>query len=187
MELEIPLVGTLYQPLDELYFLFVQDLKLPRAPGQLTGLTREYIGLLNSGVLKSHQLLVADKIKPDKVQPTDLLVPSGCHFAVIIRNLVKGERACLLSYGFIKPKPSSSQALVSGAEQKGRIHTDEEMDDGGLSAQAPFKKDTGPVAISNVSLKYKRRHYRSSSTRPSSLDRLNSLFLASPSTPNSRH
>jgi hypothetical protein len=107
--------------------------------------------------LKSHQLLVADKIKPDKVQPTDLLVPSGCHFAVIIRNLAKGERACLLSYGFIKPKPSSSQALVSGAEQKGRIHTEEEMDDGGPSAQAPFKKDTGPVAISNVSLKYKAK------------------------------
>ncbi|KNB01346.1 hypothetical protein FOXG_04614 [Fusarium oxysporum f. sp. lycopersici 4287] len=157
MKLEIPLVGTLYQPLDELYFLFAQDPKPPRAPGQLTGLTREDIGLLNSGVLKSDQLLVADKIKPDKAQPTDLLVPSGCHFAVIIRNIAKGERACLLSYGFMTPKPSSSQALVSGAEQKGRRRTEEEMDDGGPSAQAPFKKDTGPVAISNVSLKYKAK------------------------------
>ncbi|WKT42089.1 hypothetical protein QSH57_006895 [Fusarium oxysporum f. sp. vasinfectum] len=156
MELEIPLVGTLYQPLDELYFLFAQDPKPPRAPGQLTGLTREDIGLLNSGVLKSDQLLVADKIKPDKAQPTDLLVPSGCHFAVIIRNVAKGERACLLSYGFMTPKPSSSQALVSGAEQKGRRRTEEEMDDGGPSAQAPFKKDTGPVAISNVSLNLDR-------------------------------
>ncbi|ENH66737.1 hypothetical protein FOC1_g10007387 [Fusarium oxysporum f. sp. cubense race 1] len=157
MELEIPLVGTLYQPLDELYFLFAQDPKPPRAPGQITGLTREDIGLLNSGVLKSDQLLVADKIKPDKAQPTDLLVPSGCHFAVIIRNVAKGERVCLLSYGFMTPKPSSSQALVSGAEQKGRRRTEEEMDDGGPSAQAPFKKDTGPVAISNVSLKYKAK------------------------------
>ncbi|RKK25000.1 hypothetical protein BFJ66_g15705 [Fusarium oxysporum f. sp. cepae] len=157
MKLEIPLVGTLYQPLDELYFLFAQDPKPPRAPGQLTGLTREDIGLLNSGVLRSDQLLVADKIKPDKAQPTDLLVPSGCHFAVIIRNMAKGERACLLSYGFMTPKPSSSQALVSGAEQKGRRRTEEEMDDGGPSAQAPFKKDTGPVAISNVSLKYKAK------------------------------
>ncbi|KAI1030068.1 hypothetical protein LB504_010367 [Fusarium proliferatum] len=155
MELEIPLVGTLYQPLDELYFLFVQDPKPPNRPGQLTGLTREDIGLLNSGVLQKDQLLVADKIKEAK--PTDLLVPSGCHFAVIIRNVAKGERVCLLSYSFMKPQPSSSQALVSGAEDEGRRRTEEEMDDGGPSAQAPFKKDTGPIAISNVGLKYKAK------------------------------
>ncbi|KAF5639342.1 hypothetical protein F52700_4194 [Fusarium sp. NRRL 52700] len=156
MELEIPLVGTLYQPLDELYFLFVQDPRQPNA-GQLTGLTREDIGLLNSGVLQKDQLLVADKIKPDSAQPTDLLVPSGCHFAVIIRNVAKGERVCLLSYSFMKPQPSSSQALVSGAGGEGRRRTEEEMDDGGPSAQAPFKKDTGPIAISNVGLKYKAK------------------------------
>ncbi|CVK96645.1 uncharacterized protein FMAN_10975 [Fusarium mangiferae] len=155
MELEIPLVGTLYQPLDELYFLFVQDPNPPNRPGQLTGLTREDIGLLNSGVLQKDQLLVADKIKDSK--PTDLLVPSGCHFAVIIRNVAKGERVCLLSYSFMKPQPSSSQALVSGAEDEGRRRTEEEMDDGGPSAQAPFKKDTGPIAISNVGLKYKAK------------------------------
>ncbi|KAF5590580.1 uncharacterized protein FSUBG_10796 [Fusarium subglutinans] len=157
MELEIPLVGTLYQPLDELYFLFVQDPKPPNRPGQLTGLTREDIGLLNSGVMQKDQLLVADKIKPDSAQPTDLLVPSGCHFAVIIRNVAKGERVCLLSYGFMKPQPSSSQALVTGTEETGRRRTEEEMDDGGPSAQAPFKKDTGPIAISNVGLRYKAK------------------------------
>ncbi|EWG47682.1 hypothetical protein FVEG_07737 [Fusarium verticillioides 7600] len=157
MELEIPLVGTLYQPLDELYFLFVQDPKPPNRPGQMTGLTREDMGLLNNGVMQKDPLLVADKIKPDQAKPTDLLVPSGCHFAVIIRNVAKGERACLLSYGFMKPKPSSSQALASSAEEKGRRRTEEEMDDGGPSAQAPFKKDTGPIAISNVSLKYKAK------------------------------
>ncbi|KAF5621321.1 uncharacterized protein FTJAE_11350 [Fusarium tjaetaba] len=157
MELEIPLVGTLYQPLDELYFLFVQDPKPPARPGQITGLTREDMGLLNTGVMQKDPLLVADKIKPDQAKSTDLLVPSGCHFAVIIRNVAKGERACLLSYGFMKPKPSSSQALASSAEEKSRRRTEEEMDDGGPSAQAPFKKDTGPIAISNVSLKYKAK------------------------------
>ncbi|KAF5687797.1 hypothetical protein FDENT_5087 [Fusarium denticulatum] len=157
MELEIPLVGTLYQPLDELYFLFAQDPKPPSRPGQMTGLTREDIGLLNDGVLKKDQLLVADKIKPDQAKPTDLLVPSGCHFAVIIRNVAKGERVCLLSYGFMKPQPTSSQALISGDEEEGRRRTEEEMDDGGPSAQAPFKKDTGPISISNVGLKYKAK------------------------------
>ncbi|KAI1634229.1 hypothetical protein F4809DRAFT_537672 [Biscogniauxia mediterranea] len=154
-ELEIPLIGTLTQPLDELYFLFVQDPNPPRAAGQLTGLTREDIALFNSG-LKDDQLLVADKIKPSEAKSSDLLVPSGCHFAVIVRNAT-GERVCLLSYGFMKPQPSSSQALMHPASgvRKGKRRTEEEMDDGGPSAQAPYKKVAGPLAIGNVGLKYK--------------------------------
>ncbi|KAF4423106.1 hypothetical protein FACUT_10574 [Fusarium acutatum] len=155
MKLEIPLVGTLYRPLDELYFIFVQDPEPPDRPGQLTGLTLEDIDLLNNGILQKDQLLVADKIKPGQAQPNDLLVPSGRHFAVIIRNVAKGERVCLLSYGLMKLQPSSSQALLSDAAENGRRRSEEEMDDGGPSAQAPFKKDTGPIAISNVGLKYK--------------------------------
>lgn len=157
MELEIPLIGTLTQPLDELYFLFVQDPKPPRAPRQLTGLTREDVALFNSG-LKADQLLVADKIKPDQAKPSDLLVPSGCHFAVIIRSTT-GERMCLLSYSFMKPQPSSSQALMDSTPRvrKRRIRTEDEMDNGGPSAQAPYKKVAGPVAISNVGLKYQAK------------------------------
>ncbi|PTD06143.1 hypothetical protein FCULG_00012381 [Fusarium culmorum] len=75
MELVIPLVGYLTQPLDELYFLFVQDPKPPRAPGQLTGLTRDDVALFNSG-LKDEELLVADKIKPDRATAADMLVPN---------------------------------------------------------------------------------------------------------------
>ncbi|KAF4999150.1 hypothetical protein FDECE_11586 [Fusarium decemcellulare] len=155
MELEIPLIGTLTQPLDELYFLFVQDPKPPRALGQFTGLTREDIAQFNSG-LGADQLLVADKIKPDQAKPSDLLVPSGCHFAVIIRSAT-GARMCLLSYSFMKPQPSSSRALMDPASvvREGRRRTEEEMDDGGPSAQAPYKKVAGPLAISNVGLKYK--------------------------------
>jgi hypothetical protein len=79
MELVILLIGTLTQPLDELYFFSAQDPKLPAAPGRITGLTREGIAQFNSGV-GDHQLLVADKIKPDQAKPSDLLVPSGCHW-----------------------------------------------------------------------------------------------------------
>lgn len=155
MELDIPLIGTLTQPLDELYFLFAQDPKPPRAPGQLTGLTRENIAQFNSG-LGDNPLVVADKIKPDQAKPSDLLLPSGCHFAVIIRNAT-GQSMCLLNYSFMKPQPSSSQALMDPASgvREGRRHTEDEMDDGGPSAQAPYKKVAGPLAISNVGLKYK--------------------------------
>ncbi|KAM0229925.1 hypothetical protein ACHAPO_009647 [Fusarium lateritium] len=150
MNLEIPLVGHLTQPLDELYFLFAQDPKPPRAPGQPTGLTREDVALFNTG-LEGDELLVADKVKPSESEPTDMLVPSGCHFAVIIRD-GKGGRFCLLSYAFMQSQPSTSRSLN---DKEGRRRTEDEMQDGGPSAQAPYKKTAGPVAISNVGLKYK--------------------------------
>lgn len=43
MELVIPLIGTLTQPLDELCFLFAKDPIPPAAPGPTIGLTREDI------------------------------------------------------------------------------------------------------------------------------------------------
>lgn len=157
IKLEIPLIGTLTQPLDELYFLFVQDPARPSAPGQMTGLTRADIAQLNSGL--GDQLLVADKIKPELQKSTDLLVASGCHFAVIIRN-GKGERMCLLSYGFFKSsQPPSSTAITdsaSGVRSSAR-RSEDDMDDGGPSAQAPYKKVAGPLAISNVGLAYKNK------------------------------
>ncbi|KAF4963303.1 hypothetical protein FSARC_8671 [Fusarium sarcochroum] len=153
MELEIPLVGTLTQPLDELYFLLVHDPKPPRAPGQMTGLTREDIAQFNSG-LGDDELLVADKIKPDQAKPSDLLLPSGSHFAVVIRSVTDG-RMCLLNYSFMKPQPDSSRALMDSASEGGRRRTEDEMADGGPSAQAPYKKVTGPIVINNVGLSYK--------------------------------
>ncbi|KAG5659131.1 hypothetical protein KAF25_000333 [Fusarium avenaceum] len=154
IELVIPLIGTLTQPLDELYFLFAQDPKPPAAPGQITGLTREDIAHFNSG-FGDYQLLVADKIKPDQAKPSDLLVPSGCHFAVVIRGTA-GERMCLLSYSFMAPRGSSQALITPGpAARKGRRRTEDEMEDGGPSAQAPYKKVAGPLAISNVGLEYK--------------------------------
>ncbi|KAM4064412.1 putative transcriptional activator srcap-like protein [Hirsutella rhossiliensis] len=143
IEVEIPLIGTLTQPLDELYFQRVQD--PPRsnaAPGQLTGLTRLDIDQLNSSL--SDRIMVRDKIKPDQQNPKDLLAAGGCHFAVIIRSTTV-ERSCLLNYNFMKPKTSTSTTGKAVAE----------ADDGGPSAQAPFKKVAGPLSISSVGFKYK--------------------------------
>ncbi|RYP91655.1 hypothetical protein DL770_002221 [Monosporascus sp. CRB-9-2] len=142
LELNLPLIGTLTQPLDELYFLWVQDPpQQGTAPGKGTGLTRSDLAELNKSL--QDQILVKDKIKPELQKPTDLLVAAGSHFAVIIRSNT-GARSCLLDYEFMKPSASSSQALRAG-----------ETDDGSPSAQAPYKKITGPLSISNVGLKYK--------------------------------
>ncbi|KND88092.1 hypothetical protein TOPH_07323 [Tolypocladium ophioglossoides CBS 100239] len=144
VELDLPLIGKLVQPLDELYFLWVQDPpQQGTAPGKGTGLTRLDLAELNNSL--QDQILVKDKIKPELQHPTDLLVAAGSHFAVIIRSNT-GVRSCLLDYEFMKPSSaSSSKALKEG----------ESADDGSSSAQAPYKKIAGPLSISNVGLKYK--------------------------------
>lgn len=147
LDIDIPLIGTIEQPLDELYFLWVQDPETkPKVPNQ-QGLTRQDLEQLNSGL--QDPLIVKDKFKEKKA--ADLLVGVGCHFAVIVHDS-QGKRSCLIDYGFMKPKPAvshgSEKALISA--KKG-----DEGDDGGSSAQAPFKKKTGPLSISNVGLKYK--------------------------------
>ncbi|KAI1171807.1 hypothetical protein F4777DRAFT_593405 [Nemania sp. FL0916] len=143
VKLELPLVGSLTQPLDELYFIWVQDPpKQGVTPVKGTGLTRLDIDELNLG-LPNDPLLVKDKIKPEQQTPKDLLVAAGCHFGVIIHSST-GVRSCLLDYEFMKPSNSGVKTLREG-----------ETDDGSPSAQAPYKKMAGPLSISNVGLKYK--------------------------------
>ncbi|KAL7905450.1 hypothetical protein GGI35DRAFT_488372 [Trichoderma velutinum] len=154
----IPLVGDVQQPLDELYFLWVQDpdsAKNPQ-PGKEAGLTRKDLAQVNSD--STDPILVKDKIDPNLAKDTDILVAAGCHFAVIVHSPT-GEKSCLLDYAFMKPKPKtkksgpgSEKALVL---KSGKGKKEEPADDGSPSAQAPFKKKAGPISISNVGLKYK--------------------------------
>ncbi|KAI0118156.1 hypothetical protein GGR51DRAFT_498314 [Nemania sp. FL0031] len=141
--LELPLIGSINQPLDELYFIWVQDPpQQGTAPGKGTGLTRLDLDEFNSG-LPDDPILVKDKIKPDLQTPKDLLLAAGCHLGVIIHSNT-GVRSCLLDYGFMRPSASGTNVSREG-----------ETDDGSPSAQAPYKKMTGPLSISNVGLKYK--------------------------------
>ncbi|PHH66832.1 hypothetical protein CDD81_5964 [Ophiocordyceps australis] len=145
VKIDIPLIGTIVQPLDELYFLWVQDPPTRQpTPGQQAGLTRIDVALLNSGL--QDPIRLQDKIKPDQQKDTDLLAPAGSLFAVVVRSNT-GEPSCLLSYSFMPQKASSTT----------RSQQDAEEDDSGPSAQAPYKKMTGPLSISNVGLKYKEK------------------------------
>lgn len=157
-EVNVPLVGDITQPFDEMYYMWVQD-----ATGQnktkLPGLTRKDIQELNTSL--SAQLVPNDKFKePDD---SDVLIGAGSHFAVIIKN-PSGVRTCILSYNFMKPKDTlGSQALEGNSTKRERRITTaaaadtadtDANEDSGSSGQAPFKKMSGPLSISNIGLKY---------------------------------
>ncbi|KAI1277735.1 hypothetical protein F5Y07DRAFT_84541 [Xylaria sp. FL0933] len=151
-EIDLPLIGSITQPLDELCFLWVQD-PAPAAPGKMTGLTRSDISELNGGL--HDPILLKDKIKPESRTPGDLLMAAGCHFVVIMHSGT-GVRSCLLDYEFMKPSASSTSSSNSKElKLKQGAAREEAGDDGSPSAQAPFKRAVGPLSINNVSLKYK--------------------------------
>ncbi|MCJ1345798.1 hypothetical protein MMC31_004007, partial [Peltigera leucophlebia] len=159
-EVDVPLIGNLTQPFDEMYYMWIQD-----ATGQnkskTPGLTRKDIRELNASL--SDKLVPKDKFK-QKVD-SDVLMLAGSHFAMNITSL-SGEKTCLLDYVFMKPSGTpvvSSQALGgNSAQSKGKTTTTAAADtdaseNSESSAQAPFKKKAGPLSISNIGLKYSEK------------------------------
>ncbi|KAF5656962.1 hypothetical protein FHETE_10691 [Fusarium heterosporum] len=164
--IDIPVVGTIDQPLDELYFLWVQDpSQSSSTAAPAAGLSRQDLSQLNNG-LSSNPILFKDRYKTPS--PGDLIMAAGCHFAVIIKDS-KGVPSCLLDFTFLEPTPKPPTDVsvkgpvpVSGQEKAltpvATSAGDPPPDDsgtGGQSTQAPFKKTAGPLSISNVSLDYK--------------------------------
>lgn len=164
-EVDVPLIGKLEQPIDELCFLWVQDppqKSQKPSVGRQGGLTRMDVALLDDGL--PAKLLVKDKVKVAEQKDTDLLVAAGCHFAVIVHSPT-GEKSCLLDYVFLKPKesgtvvttPRDQAPAMSPATSVSTRADASDADEGGPSAQAPFKKKTGPLSISNIGIKYKNK------------------------------
>lgn len=147
-EVDVPLVGNLTQPFDEMYYLWIQD-TTGKNNGKVPGLTRKDIRELNTSL--SDPLDPKDKFK--QPNDSDILLGAGSHFAVMIKNS-SGERTCLLDYDFMKPKNINT---VAAAKTDAK---DAKEEDGGSSAQAPFKKKAGPLSIRNIGLKYSEKKLR---------------------------
>lgn len=166
---DVPLVGNITQPFDQLYFLWVQD-PPPRTAAaagkpRVAGLTRKDVQQINEGFEADNKLIVKDKFK--EPTPADLLLGAGCHVAVIIKDDA-GKKTCLLSYEFMKPKPSTAPAPPALLSSDDGVHAlallpggaDKAEDDSGSSATAPLKKKAGPLSISSIGLKYKDKKIR---------------------------
>lgn len=154
---DVPLVGNLTQPFDEMYYLWIQD-----ATGQnktnTPGLTRNDIRELNACL--SDQLVPKDKFK--QIDDKDVLIAAGSHFAVNIKNS-SGVKTCLLDYVFMQPNrtpavgrqaPEDNSAQIEGKSNTTAAADTDDLEDSGSSAHAPFKKMAGPLSFSNIGLKY---------------------------------
>ncbi|QGI88486.1 hypothetical protein CEK25_003442 [Fusarium fujikuroi] len=148
--IEIPLVGNLTQPFEEMYFMWIQD-NTNKNPKREPGLTRLDIKSLED----SMSLTTKDKFK--EKDDSDLLMSAGSHFGVIIKDS-EGKSVCILDYDFKKkadaPEKQSTFALMAVEEEESEEEKPPKADSDGGSASAPFKKKAGPLSINNMSLKY---------------------------------
>ncbi|KAK3395147.1 hypothetical protein B0H63DRAFT_408500 [Podospora didyma] len=172
-DVDIPLVGNLTQPFDEMYLMWVQDgTELNKAS---PGLTREEVGVLNKTLeATGHPLVPKDKYAAPDIK--DVLVSAGAHFAIVLKDQ-QGVRTCVLDYDFKKAQPKQQQKkqglLTSGDDEDVEVEAEAEADEDedvpdsdGQASSAPFKKKAGPLQISNVGLKYadKTLHLRFTAT-----------------------
>ncbi|KAI0190074.1 hypothetical protein EV127DRAFT_340291 [Xylaria flabelliformis] len=137
----IPLVGDITQPFDEMHFMWVQD-NTQQIAGKQAGITRKEMEDLNiTDAFKDHKLVVKDKNKSPS--PDVVVINAGAHFVIVIKN-GQGVSTCLLDYDFKKQETKVSRAMK----------LTEKTDSDGGSSNAPYKKKLGPLSVNNIGLKY---------------------------------
>ena len=152
-EVDVPLVGNLTQPFDEMYYMWVQDGTNRNKP-RLPGLTRDEVDQLNNNkLIHDHQLVPKDKYQTHTKD--DVLFTAGSHLAIVIKD-GQNNPTCILDYDFKKqsqsPNPTSFAREATLQEEENP--PEKEPDSDGDSTTAPFKKKAGPLSISNIGLKY---------------------------------
>ena len=148
--IDIPLIGDLTQPFDEMYLLWVQDAaNLSTAKQSQPGLMEDEIDDINTS-LGQYPLLYSNKSQIP--QKTDVVVTSGAHFCVVLKDQ-NNQRSLVLDYAFKKPQPKK-QLSGAGESRSLPLEEEKEPDSDGSSSSAPFKKKAGPLSISNLGLKY---------------------------------
>ncbi|EER25091.1 hypothetical protein D8B26_007691 [Coccidioides posadasii str. Silveira] len=144
---DIPLVGDLPQPFDQMLFVYVQGQKKGGDVG--AGLNHKDMTSINA-LLAGQRAPLPYKITKKKYNDTDIVLPSGSHF-MLLRKSPKGAATVVLDYVFGKPKGSQSyQAIIT---QYSTALVAEETSNPG-SSKAPYEKSIGPLSIRNMGLKF---------------------------------
>ncbi|OXV09543.1 hypothetical protein Egran_02694, partial [Elaphomyces granulatus] len=134
---DIPLVGKVGQPYDEVLFMWVRPQK---TSPQTNGLTKRQLDTVNDVLTGLRQPPLPYKVVK-KGEPTaqDVLLLQGMHF-MLMRKETSGTATVALDYAFDRPKEPKTLA-DEGVQDKG-------------SRLAPYERSEGPLVIKNIGFKY---------------------------------
>lgn len=164
----IPMVGSLKQPFNEIDYAWVHD----DGTGAATtlGLTRANIAYISDAVMDHDASLVPpvkDLVAPAKAVPGDILLPPGSHFLVIADDpSLPGGTGVVLDYLCQSPSDATNSstthsfmAVHSNARDFTALATttrtpDPKTEPDGEAAMGKHTNTQGPLSISNVGLRY---------------------------------
>ncbi|KAL7276584.1 hypothetical protein RUND412_000426 [Rhizina undulata] len=143
---EVPIIGNLTQPFDEMFYMWVQDKSGQNGAKASPGLIRAEVKSINEQLTGDKLLFKEISNNPND---KDVVIEAGSHFVLVLKN-EKGDKKVVIDYVFGKPTPS--QAESTGLEL---IALGDDSSTSSDSSLAPYKKSIGPLSISNIGFQYK--------------------------------
>lgn len=170
-KLDIPLIGALTQPFDEMYFLWVHD--ATQGESVIKGLTAADVKQINSQydhingtnpstAAKIPQLLYKQPSSANKdPDPTAVVIEAGWHFVLVLKD-EKGQPKIVLDYVFGKTDVSKTSGSAtkdvakSSSVNKGDTVAKEKTESpNGPASLAPMKKNQGPLSFERIGFEFK--------------------------------
>ena len=141
---DVPTLGKLPQPFDEIAYMWIQDKDPSRLNANKAGLTADEVTYINrglssdSGVNQAHEpwLFFRDTRKPGEAKGTDRVLVPGSHLVVMLN--AQGQRKAILDYVF---GSEGDKKLVRGEVYAGSSSGG----GGGDSAMAAYQKTAGKM------------------------------------------
>jgi uncharacterized protein DUF6603 len=138
-----PVLGTIPQPFDEMYYLYVAV----DPSHAIQGISQDEFNAINTFLDSPAPLIY--KAPPNPPGPSDPVITPGSHFVIALN--VQGVLTAVLDYAFT---PTSSTSGSNSNDMEALSVSDS---DGSQPAMAPMQKTIGPLSISNVGLQYKNQ------------------------------
>ncbi|KAK0667211.1 hypothetical protein QBC41DRAFT_279501 [Cercophora samala] len=151
-DIEIPLIGAVPKPVDQILYLWVQD-----TSETTEGLTYGEVQAINK-VRGSKVAPLVFKKTQQKLEDSTVVLAAGHHFMMTGKDAL-GNTTVILDYVFgSTSSPASSKKPVSAKDSETPVpSTPAASDDANAKPPglAPYKKSAGPLSISNIGFGWK--------------------------------
>ncbi|KAK4107379.1 hypothetical protein N656DRAFT_720199 [Canariomyces notabilis] len=137
---DIPLIGNLTQPFDELLLLYVSAGEGDTA---MSGVTYADLKTINGELQRVGRRPLPYRATKKQYADEDVVLTIGAHFILVLKDTA-GQPKVMLDYVFYTPS-TDSKALVGLWQESGPAPA---------PAKAPYEKRIGPLSIRNMGFKY---------------------------------
>jgi hypothetical protein len=148
-------VGTLPQPFDEMFYMWVQDKTPQVSTKKLPGLAKKEVEGINNA-LGQVELVFKENRKEDAA----VVITAGSHFVLVLKERDNPKVILDYTFGADKKKKEASPEVEAESETEmyalaeGTAKGKPSGSAGGESSVAPYKKNIGPISISNIGFRY---------------------------------